>query len=384
MKYLMGEMSNGSAKLLDTYPRGMGRCFREKRLNPFYGEPWVLDNGAFPVWNQNDRDPATDYTDVWAYFESRLERVSDLTRQGRGPLFIGALDRPGHAQSLDTTLDWLDRWEEEMQYDLDPVGAIYGVPTVPIYAAVQDGMTPEALVASGVLDRVQGLFLGGSDGFKATAPIWRALTRELGLGFHYARCTQSRIAEAVELQCDSADSSHPCRLTGARWARFLEVFDQEMHHDDDPNRPDPAPTPQAWDLRAARNGRDVPERDVRRRQRARGAHERLREVACQRRADTGRAARALRIPARAAHDRLLPEVLGRDVGLPGGGLMEPEEFTRLRKAMGYSNSFLARALGRSRQTVLRYQYPSDDKRNSRVPNAVQNLMRHWAKQQEVK
>lgn len=216
MIYLLGEMTNGSAKLAETYPRGIGRCYVERRIDPFLGEPWALDNGVFRAWNANGRDPATDYTREYAFFESRLEEVASLVEEGRGPLFVVAPDRPGDPASLDVTLAWLADW-----------GALLASYGIPIYAAVQDGMTPALVAESGLLELVDGLFLGGSDDFKDTAPAWRELTTAHGLKFHWGRCTQSLIADAVALGCDSADSSHPCRLAGARWDRFLEVFDSE-------------------------------------------------------------------------------------------------------------------------------------------------------------
>ncbi len=217
MIYLLGDMTNGTKKLADTYPRGIGRCYVDSRLDPFEGEPWILDNGVFRAWNRNGRDPATDYTKEYAFFESKLAEVADLADAGRGPLFVVAADRPGDPASLDVTLAWLDDWQELLDGQ-----------DIPVYAAVQDGMTPESVEASGLLERVSGLFLGGSDEFKLTAPAWRKLTWAYDIKFHWGRCTQSVIAGAVALGCDSADSSHPCRLAGARWARFLEVFDTEM------------------------------------------------------------------------------------------------------------------------------------------------------------
>ena len=228
MIYLLGDMTNGTRKLADTYPRGIGRCYVDSRLDPFEGEPWILDNGVFRAWNRNGRDPATDYAAEYAFFESKLAEVGRLQAAGRGPLFIVAPDRPGDPASLGVTLAWLDRWEQELQPKVDPIWWGRKHPPIAVYAAVQDGMTPDTVEASGLLERVAGLFLGGSDEFKSTAPAWRELTSKHGLGFHWARCTQSVIAGAVELGCDSADSSHPCRLAGRRWERFLEVFDTEM------------------------------------------------------------------------------------------------------------------------------------------------------------
>lgn len=228
MIYLLGDMTNGTKKLEDTYWRGIGRCYVDSRLDPFPGEPWILDNGVFRAWNRNGRDPATDYTDCYAFFESKLPEVGQRAAEGRGPLFIVAPDRPGDPASLDVTLSWLDRWEDEIRDRIDPTWWGRAVPRVPVYAAVQDGMTPKSVEASGLMARVDGLFLGGTDEFKETAMDWRVLTRWHGIKLHFGRCTQSRLATAVALECDSADSSHPCRLAGRRWARFLEVFDMEV------------------------------------------------------------------------------------------------------------------------------------------------------------
>ena len=219
MIYYVGEMSNGSAKLLDTYPRGIGRCYIERPIEPFEEEPWFLDNGVFREWNRNGRDIETDYQARYKYFESRLPRAAELVLEGRGPDFIVAPDRPGDSTSLDVTVAWLDAHETY----LEGMG-------LPVYMAVQDGMTAASLAYDDVLERIDGLFLGGTDAFKERADEFAALAKAEGLAFHWGRCTQSRLAHAVEIGCDSADSSHPIRLAGARWARFLEVFDEEVGH----------------------------------------------------------------------------------------------------------------------------------------------------------
>ncbi|MDH5279562.1 MAG: hypothetical protein OEW52_00265 [Thermoleophilia bacterium] len=233
MIYLVGEMSNGSAKLADTYPRGIGRCYVERPLEPFPGEPWILDNGVFRAWNAAGRDPSIDYADCYAAFEARLENVAELVREDRGPLFVVVPDRPADPSSFWTSLAWLDDYEQERQEELDPSGWYHGARMIPLFLAVQNGMTPELLEAERcaetdrpLLERVDGLFLGGTDEFKAdTLDAWRELADRHGLRLHFGRCTQSRIAAALEAGCDSADSSHPNRLGGERWARFLEAFD---------------------------------------------------------------------------------------------------------------------------------------------------------------
>lgn len=239
MIYLVGEMSNGSKKLRDTYPRGIGRCYVERPMRPFEGEPWFLDNGVFRTWNANDRDPATDYAKDYARFESRLPEVGELTRTGVEPMFVVVPDRPGDPSSLWTSWAWLDWYEETLQREVDPAGWAIGVRMVPLYLAVQDGMTPAQLAnldpcpetETHLLERVDGLFLGGTDDFKDALGGWRAVCDLWGLKLHFGRCTMTRIEPAKLAGCDSADSSHPNRLGADRWARFLAVHDEHCTDD---------------------------------------------------------------------------------------------------------------------------------------------------------
>ncbi len=233
MKYLVGEMSNGSAKLRDTHPRGIGRCYVERPLAPARGEPWMLDNGVFRTWNANGRNPDTDYSADYARFERRLPEVGRLADAGRGPLFIVVPDRPGCSRSLDVSVAWIERYRRVFMRRIDHWGYWHGreFSRVPLYLAVQDGMTPATLATNPVLEQVSGLFIGGTDDFKTRIDGWAGLAEMAGLKLHYGRCTMSRIDEARRVGCDSADSSHPNRLAGARWERFLQVHDDQCHND---------------------------------------------------------------------------------------------------------------------------------------------------------
>ena len=65
-----------------------------------------------------------------------------------------------------------------------------------------------------VLDKFAGLFLGGTDKFKATAYYWRELSHKYGKRFHYGRAgTRRKILHAVESGADSADSAFPLWTT---------------------------------------------------------------------------------------------------------------------------------------------------------------------------
>ena len=226
LTYYLGEQSNGAAKLRDAYWRGIGRCFVHRPINPLPGEQWFLDNGVFPVWNQHARVAGLDYSKVYAHFESRFARVAELVADGRGPDFMVIPDRPGEASSLNVSRLWLERYVTDIKPDFDPDGV------VPLYLVVQDGFAAadvEALIQSDVGHVIGGIFLGGNDPFKfQTIDTWRAVADRYGLRLHYGRCTQSKLAHAIEAGCDSGDSSHPLRLTGTRWERFLEVYDRTV------------------------------------------------------------------------------------------------------------------------------------------------------------
>ena len=238
MIYLVGEMSNGSYKLNDTVPRGIGRCYVERPMRPFPDEPWFLDNGVFRAWNAAGRDPSIDYAECYSYFESRLPEVGELAKRGELPMFVVVPDRPADPASLYESMAWLQWYRETLMEEVDPMAWTYGVGAaqVPLYLAVQDGMSPEQLEAiidpetdELLLTQINGLFIGGTDEFKAaTLDSWAAMCEWWGLKLHFGRCTQSRIHDAVAAGCHSADSSHPNRLSGDRWARFLEVYDQEV------------------------------------------------------------------------------------------------------------------------------------------------------------
>jgi len=243
MQYYLGEQSNGAKKLTDdAYPRGIGRCFVTRPIKPFVDEPWFLDNGVFPAWNRPDENGDTrttgrDFSAEYAHFDKTLEseRMADLIAASRGPDFAVVPDEPADPNSLLVSLSWLYDYIENRQLDLDPTGWYYGsrAGSIPFYLAVQDGMTPEELeqerdemLEEPMLWHIKGIFLGGTDEFKKNIDQWREFCDKHGLKLHYGRCTQSRLQEAVDAGCDSGDSSHPLRLGGTRWARFLEVFDK--------------------------------------------------------------------------------------------------------------------------------------------------------------
>jgi hypothetical protein len=78
----------------------------------------------------------------------------------------------------------------------------------PWYLAVQDGMTPDAVLE--VVHLFAGIFLGGTDRFKLTAYRWSRLARFADKAFHYGRAgTLRKIRHAYAVEADSLDSNFP-------------------------------------------------------------------------------------------------------------------------------------------------------------------------------
>ena len=160
---------------------GWGRVFITKRPTPYPGEPWAFDNGAF-----RDYSAGKDFNA--GAFLRRLEIAYDVGE----PLFAVLPDIiQGGEASLEFSLDWLVK-----------------LPPWPWYLAVQDGMGEGSVEQ--VIGNVDGLFLGGSDKFKATAGRWRALAHKHSKRFHYGRAgTPRKIIHALSMLSDSADSAFP-------------------------------------------------------------------------------------------------------------------------------------------------------------------------------
>ena len=182
-----------------------GRAFREELRRrgwgimsvsgrPTAGFAWAFDNGAYGWARRGECFGTAAY----------LRRLAGVIERGRPPDFailpdlpqLDASDPDGGRKSLDFSLAWLDVLPAELRW----------------FLAVQDGMTPEQVAPH--LDRLAGLFLGGSNAFKRTAGEWAALAHSRGRGFHYARAsTMTRIRHALSVGADSCDS---CQLLRRR------------------------------------------------------------------------------------------------------------------------------------------------------------------------
>lgn len=149
---------------------------------PRDGEPWALDNGAFGAW-KNGR--------TWS--ESAFAASLDHAQKVHSPLFAVLPDEVGDGRaSLRKSTAYLGTAPRH----------------VPWFLSVQDGMTESDVRA--VIKDVDGLFLGGTDAFKATARRWCSMAHEHGKRFHFARVsTETRLRAALDMGADSADTSQP-------------------------------------------------------------------------------------------------------------------------------------------------------------------------------
>jgi len=198
--------STRAKRLVDrSIANGWGRLFCCEKPAPRPGEPWALDNGAFPAWFHKRPWSA-------AAFLRSVEQSAGL----HPPTMAVLPDKvaEGHA-SLEWSLRWL---------------ALNILPAFPWYLAVQDGMAFDDVERA--LPEVAGLFLGGTDAFKATAPAWRALAHKHGKKFHYARVsTQNRLRAAIDCGADSADSAQmlwSTKYDGNHWDRFERWWRDNM------------------------------------------------------------------------------------------------------------------------------------------------------------
>jgi len=182
---MTGEMGAANMWFPQLQALGWGRMFTRYVRSPYDGERVALDNGAYTCWTKGlpwDQDR-------W------LRNVEGACAHADAYELAVLPDRVADPSSLEFSLGWL---EQVRDYPL------------PWYLAVQDGMTPAQIEP--LLGRFAGLFLGGSDAFKATAETWCRLAHRHGKRFHYARVgTPRKIQLARECGADSADSSRPVR-----------------------------------------------------------------------------------------------------------------------------------------------------------------------------
>jgi hypothetical protein len=166
-------------------------------------KPWAFDNGAYRDWTAGNGFD----------FQGFLNDLETIWRYDGQPDFIVVPDMvAGGMESLAFSMYWMCRQELRRH-------------KVPMYLAVQDGMTPEAVRSDvGVFD---GLFVGGTLDFKLkTGESWVQMAKALGKPCHIGRVgTENRVAWARRIGASSIDSCLPL------WSEDnLQRFSEDCGH----------------------------------------------------------------------------------------------------------------------------------------------------------
>ena len=199
MKVLVGECTGKPARRIEALGWGRMWIARGRNIYTYPGEPWGLDTGAYRDWADN------------VPFDDDLFRraVDKALAQPESPILAVVPDAPGNGME---TLRMLDDWLPELERT---------APDFPWYVAVQDGMFTDDLEP--YIDRLAGVFLGGTSAYKQHAGLWCDWAHANGLKFHYARCgSLNKVAHAFEVMPDSIDSAFPM-WTMERWNLFVET-----------------------------------------------------------------------------------------------------------------------------------------------------------------
>lgn len=182
---------------------GFARMWSEGlQMDPYPGEPWGLDNGAYGAAERGEGFPSDE-------FRRRLDHALEVADERDAPPYLAVVPDQvkGGLESLDFSLRWLPEVREK-------------APDWNWYLGLQDDFTFSRVEE--VMDEFDGLLLGGGDLMKPHAREWADFAHERGLGFHFARCgTIGKLEYAFEVGADSLDSLFPVRDPN-RWGRFLD------------------------------------------------------------------------------------------------------------------------------------------------------------------
>lgn len=181
MIFIVGECTGRRVERIQR--NGWGRMWiaRGRNIYTYPGEPWGFDNGVYRDYtagNQFDED-------------LYMSCVKKVLEHDSSPYLAVLPDVVGHAEA---SLEMSRKWRNKLGDCL------------PWYLALQDGMTAKDV--SSFVGDVVGLFLGGTNSFKAEAGYWCDYAHEHNLRFHYGRCgTANKLAHALRVGADSADSA---------------------------------------------------------------------------------------------------------------------------------------------------------------------------------
>lgn len=199
MKIFVGDTR--SKKMLKILQEaGIGRVMINQASTLYPGEEWIFDNGAYRYYTAGKR---FDQDRFIQWYETAQEKLPT-------PYLAVVPDMVGGGN---TSLQFSCHWRRKLRNDW------------PWYLALQDDMDPKEVIR--VIDRFDGLFLGGTDEFKKTAGYWCNIAHHCKKNFHYGRCgTLSKIIHATIIQADSIDSTYPLWEMGRMYS-FVQSLAQQ-------------------------------------------------------------------------------------------------------------------------------------------------------------
>jgi hypothetical protein len=203
MKIFTGD-SAGRKTLKVLEENRIGRFFINRPRVLYEGEEWGFDNGAFSWWKEGKQFDEKKF----------MERLEKCYNKLPYPPYLAVLPDivGGGDDSWDFSMKWLNSGNLPEEW--------------PWYLAVQDNMDTAWVI--NVIDRVAGIFLGGTDDYKKTALFWRKISAVHGKPLHYARAgTLGKIAHATMVAADSLDSSFPL-WTHQRLCAFVQMLNQQL------------------------------------------------------------------------------------------------------------------------------------------------------------
>ena len=196
---------NEGRKARELYDRtGWGRMYMDRTPQPFPGEPWAWDNGAYQAYLRGE----TLNIDQW---------------KKRTALAVGA-PTPYLAVLPDIVAGGLRSLELSLKHLADlPIWW-------PKYLPVQDGIDPKHV--DSITGQIRGIFLGGSTTYKRRAKEWADFAHQHGLRMHYARAgTRGKLRHAHESGADSHDTACPLWIPRQyeQWLRWTREIETQAH-----------------------------------------------------------------------------------------------------------------------------------------------------------
>ncbi len=174
------------------------------KVNPYEGEPWGFDNGAWTSFAKGLPFPEE-------RFLKRLDNALEAAEENNAPPLVAVVPDivGGGMASFEFSMKWIGRLRSR-------------APDFPWYLVIQNNYTPE--LVEGVLDMFDGLFLGGGDQMKHAGRRWTKMCHAHGKKLHYGRGgTLAKLQHAFEIDADSIDSAFPL-FSKIRFRKFATIY----------------------------------------------------------------------------------------------------------------------------------------------------------------